>query len=381
MKTLQRYIGSEIFRSVLYVLLFFVALLAFFDLMTELKSVGQGDYRLQHAFMYIGLGIPNYINQFMPIAVLIGTILTLVQFASRSEFTIMRASSMSTAMIGWTLIKIGVVYVLITFLFGEVIAPVTSEMADRLRAEKLGASGSQEFRSGQWTKDLIRSKGVDGTVIGSRILNVRDVRHGELKGIVAYEFDRDFHLVTMTTAARAEYKGGNVWRLIDVTETRFANAVLDATVSSQDIAAATTNTHLASKDLVSEITPQILRVSASDPDNMTAYHLAQYSAHLAENSQSTELYDIAFWKKIINPFANLVMMALALPFAYLHTRAGGTSLKAFIGIMIGVSFILIKNLFSFMGLLNTWPPFFIAILPSALYLLAAGVMLRWAERH
>jgi lipopolysaccharide export system permease protein len=381
MKTLQRYIGSEIFRSVLYVLLFFVALLAFFDLMTELKSVGLGDYRMQYAFMYVGLGIPNYINQFMPIAVLIGTILTLVQFAARSEFTIMRASSMSTVMIGWTLIKIGVVYVLITFLFGEVIAPVTSEMADRLRAEKLGTSGSQQFRSGQWTKDLIKSKGVDGAVIGSRILNVRDVRHGELKGIVAYEFDRDFHLVTMTTAARAEYQGGNVWRLIDVTETRFANAVLDVTVSSQDIAAATTNTHLASKDLVSEITPQILRVSASDPDNMTAYRLAQYSAHLAENSQSTALYDIAFWKKIINPFANLVMMALALPFAYLHTRAGGTSLKAFIGIMIGVSFILIKNLFSFMGLLNTWPPFFIAILPSALYLLAAGVMLRWAERH
>ncbi|HSY27625.1 MAG TPA: LPS export ABC transporter permease LptG, partial [Burkholderiaceae bacterium] len=356
-------------------------LLAFFDLMTELKSVGQGDYRLPHAFMYVGLGIPNYINQFMPIAVLIGTILTLVQFAARSEFTIMRASSMSTVMIGWTLIKIGVVYVLITFLFGEVIAPVTSEMADRLRAEKLGASGSQEFRSGQWTKDLIRSKGVDGTVIGSRILNVRDVRHGELKGIVAYEFDRDFHLLTLTTAARAEYQGGNVWRLIDVTETRFANAVLDATVSSQDIAAATTNIHLASKDLVSELTPKILRVSASDPDNMTAYSLALYSAHLAENSQSTALYDIAFWKKIINPFANLVMMALALPFAYLHTRAGGTSLKAFIGIMIGVSFVLIKNLFSFMGLLATWPPFFIAILPSALYLLAAGVMLRWAERH
>ena len=31
-------------------------------------------------------------------------------------------------------------------------------------------------------------------------------------------------------------------------------------------------------------------------------------------------------------------MALALPFAYLHTRSGGVSLKIFIGIMIGVGF-------------------------------------------
>jgi len=381
MKTLQRYIASEIFRSVLFVLLAFVALLAFFDLMTELKSVGQGEYRLQHAFMYIGLGVPRYVNLFMPIAVLIGTILTLVQLASRSEFTIMRASSMSTLMIGWTLIKIGIVYVLITFLFGEVIAPITSEMADHLRAEKLGGTGGQEFRSGQWTKDRIRSNGVNGEVVGSRILNVREIKNGEMSGIKAYEFDRDFHLATMITAARAEYKGANVWRLIDVSETHFVNAVLDANVSPEVIGAAVNSVHLPSKDLVSEITPQILRVSSADPDNMTAYRLALYSIHLVENGQNTALYDIAFWKKIINPFANLVMMALALPFAYLHTRAGGASLKAFIGIMIGVSFVLVKNLFSYMGLLNTWPPFFIAVLPSLLYLAAALIMLRWAETH
>ena len=59
------------------------------------------------------------------------------------------------------------------------------------------------------------------------------------------------------------------------------------------------------------------------------------------------------------------MMALALPFAYLQTRSGGVSLKIFIGIMIGVSFQLLNSLFSHLGLLNTWPPFATAILPSA----------------
>jgi lipopolysaccharide export system permease protein len=317
----------------------------------------------------------------MPIAVLIGTILTLVQFAARSEFTIMRASSMSTAMIGWALVKIGIGYVLVTFLFGELIAPQTSEMADRMRAEQMGTSNSQEFRSGQWTKDLIRSDGIDGKVIGSRFLNVRDVRHGELKGIKVYEFDNEFHLVSMINAARAEYRGDNIWRLIDVTETRFANSVLDSNVTLQDIRTAISSTKMPAKDLVSEITPQLLTVSSTDPDNMTAYRLVLYTQHLIENRQNTALYDIAFWKKIISPFANLVMMALALPFAYLHTRTGGTSLKTFAGIMIGISFVLVNNLFSYMGLLNTWPPFFIAILPSALYLLAAGTMLRWVERH
>jgi lipopolysaccharide export system permease protein len=122
-------------------------------------------------------------------------------------------------------------------------------------------------------------------------------------------------------------------------------------------------------------------VSTTDPDNMTIFRLAGYVRHLAENNESTALYDIAFWKKIFNPFANLIMMALALPFAYLHTRSGGTSLKTFIGIMIGVSFVLINRLFSYMGLLNTWPPMIIAIMPSLIYFMAAVFMLRWVERH
>ncbi len=211
------------------------------------------------------------------------------------------------------------VYVVVTFLFGEVIAPVTSEMADRLRAEKLGISSSQEFRSGQWTKDLIRSNGLDGDVIGSRFLNVRDIRRGELKGIKVYEFDRDFHLAKMITAERAEYRGSNVWRLIDVTETRFDNSVLDENVSRQDIGSAISTTVVPTEDMVSEITPQILQVSSTDPDNMTAYRLATYIEHLAENNQNTALYDIAFLEEdrqpVYQPGDDCVGIAVRL-FAY-----------------------------------------------------------------
>jgi lipopolysaccharide export system permease protein len=38
-------------------------------------------------------------------------------------------------------------------------------------------------------------------------------------------------------------------------------------------------------------------------------------------------------------------------------------------------------LFSHLGLLNTWPPFATAVLPSALFMLAAIGALSWVERH
>ncbi|MDQ7970822.1 MAG: LptF/LptG family permease, partial [Oxalicibacterium faecigallinarum] len=133
MRVLQKYFALEIGRSVLFVLIAFLALFAFFDLVGELKSVGQGGYTLQKALLYVALELPGYVYELMPIAALIGTIWALSQFAARSEFTIMRASSMSTGLAGLMLVKIGIVFVVITFAFGEFVVPHTSNLAQRTK--------------------------------------------------------------------------------------------------------------------------------------------------------------------------------------------------------------------------------------------------------
>ncbi len=375
MRIIDRYISKEIIGAVLFALVAFLALFAFFDLIAELPRVGHGGYQLRHAFAYVALGLPGYVYELMPIAALIGTIYALAQFASRSEFTIMRASGLSTVGAGWILFKVGIVFVLITFLFGEVLAPAASSMGERLKLQASGASVSQEFRSGLWTKDVIRSDGLKGEPVGSRFLNVRDVTpDGELRHVNVYEFDRELHLTASVEAERGEYLGNNVWRLSNVKETTF-NA------RNVDFSAAVSSRRLAERDLVSEVTPDILSVLFADPDRMSAYGLALYTRHLAENNQTTERYEIAFWKKVFYPLAVLVMMALALPFAYLHFRSGGVSLKIFIGVMIGISFHLINNLFSHIGLLNTWPPLTTAVLPSLTFLLIAIGAQIWVQRR
>jgi lipopolysaccharide export system permease protein len=376
MRVLQRYVAAEIVGAVLFALIAFLALFAFFDLIGELPQVGRGGYELQHAFLYVAMGLPGYVYDLMPIAALIGTIYALAQLAARSEFTIMRASGLSTWRACWMLAQVGIVLVIITFLFGEFIAPASSQLASKWKLQAQGATISQEFRTGLWTKDVVRENGGSGEAIGSRFLNVKDVSpDGQLQNVKLYEFDRDFHLIAVMTAAHADYQGGNVWRLFDVSESRF-------TLNPTDISATvTTHNNIASKDLVSEITPDILSVLFADPDRMSAFRLAAYTKHQAENNLTTERYEIAFWKKLIYPFAVLVMMALALPFAYLHFRAGGVSLKIFIGIMIGVSFQLLNSLFSHLGLLNTWPPLATALLPSMTFLLVAIAALLWVQKH
>jgi lipopolysaccharide export system permease protein len=382
MKVLQRYLASEISRAVLLVLSALLVMQSFYDLMSEVKSIGHGGYGMQHAFLYVVLGLPGFAYEMMPLAVLIGTIWTLSQLASSSEFTIMRVSSMSTAMAAGMLLRIGLVFVAITFLFGEVLSPLFSEMGEQMKLNVQGTSISQEFRSGLWAKDVIKEHGVTGPVTGSRFLNVHEVRpDGELRGVKIYEFDQVFRLNALITATRARYQGNHMWLLQEATETRFPNIALGQDASLADLKSAIQSHTVPVRELVSEVTPEIMSVLFTDPDRMSANDLKAYTRHLAENKQHTERYEIAFWKKLIYPFAVLVMMALALPFAYLQVRAGGVSLKIFTGIMIGVSFYLLNNLFSHLGLLNTWPAFITAVLPSLLFLLMAIGALWWVERH
>ncbi|NMM38967.1 MAG: LPS export ABC transporter permease LptG [Glaciimonas sp.] len=377
MKVLQRYFAVEILRSVLFVLIAFLALFAFFDLIAELQELGQGGYRLQHAFLYVLLSLPGYAYELMPIAALIGTIYVLAQFASRSEFTIMRAASMSTFMAGWMLVRIGLILVLLTFLIGEFVVPTSTRLAESLKLRVQGSSLSQGFRTGLWTKDVIHSDGISGAPIGSRFFNINELRaDGQLRGVKIYELDLEFHMTALILAESAEYVGAHIWRLKNVELTRFPSVKFEDNAASR-----VAIEKLSSQNMVSEITPEILSVLFTDPDRMSAIDLAAYTKHLEDNKQGTERYEIAFWKKVIYPFVILVMMAMALPFAYLHFRSGGVSLKIFAGIMIGVSFQLINSLFSHLGLLNTWPAFATAALPSALFLLAALSVLWWVERH
>lgn len=368
--------------KVLILFVAFLGLFAFFDLIGEISSIGRGGYQLHHVFIYILLGFPGYIYELMPFAVLIGTIYAMALFASNSEFTIMRVSSLSTRDACWMLAKVGLVFLLFTFLIGEVLTPYTSRVASDFRNNLIGRNLSDKFRTGMWSKDTIHENGKEGAITGSRFMNIKTMKSdGTIEQVRLYEFNQDLELVRTLSAVKGNYLGDHEWELSGVVESRIQSSGQSKDKHFPDSAPKLDIQKHDSVRLVSEVTPDILSVISVDAGKMSAYELAVYNQHLVESKQDATSYQIAFWKKIIYPFSVFVMMALALPFAYLHFRSGGVSLKIFTGIMIGVAFILINNLFSHIGLLNTWPPFLTAVIPSVLFLLSAVFALWWVERH
>jgi lipopolysaccharide export system permease protein len=115
---------------------------------------------------------------------------------------------------------------------------------------------------------------------------------------------------------------------------------------------------------------------------MTTLELWRYSMrHLADQEQATQRHEIQFWKKALYPLACLVMVALALPFAYLHARAGGVSYKVFGGIMLGISFVLLNNVAGHLGLLRDWTPWIGRRRPQPVYLLLSMAAFAWLVRY
>jgi len=355
--TLRSYLAREIYWATLFVFAAFLALFAFFDLINELTDVGQGGYRLQHALAFVALTIPGHVYELFPVAVLIGTLYALSHLAANSEYTVMRGSGLAPWRAAGTLFRIGIVFVVATLAFGELIAPVSERAAKQLKLSKTSSIVASEFHTGLWVKD------------DRRFVNVREVQpDASLSDVRVFEFDDEYRLKSISFAKRAEYVGKNVWRLREVMHTGFSSDR-----SSVE--------RLAEMDWTSVLTPNILAVMFVVPERMSAWNLYQYSRHLAENRQRTERYEIAMWKKLIYPLASLVMMALALPFAYVHVRAGGIGLKVFFGIMLGVIFHMMNSLFSHLGLLQNWQPLISAALPSVAFLCAAALMMWWVERR
>ncbi len=143
----------------------------------------------------------------------------------------------------------------------------------------------------------------------------------------------------------------------------------------------TTVSNMANLEWRSVLNPDILSVLLVVPEQMSAWNLYQYTQHLRDNRQKTARFEIAMWNKLIYPFAVLVMMLLALPFAAHHRREGGISIKIFAGIVLGLSFHFVGRLFASLGALNEWQPFLSAIAMPMLFLLLAATLLWWTERR
>lgn len=384
-KIYERYLAQQIYWVFFFILFAFVGLFFFFDLLSEVGSV-RGQYTFLIVALRILLQTPNHFYEIIPIATLIGAIYVFAQLASSSEFTIFRVAGLDTRRALFTLFKIGVPLMLATYMVGELIGPWAEQMSEKVRLQALGSTVSSNFRSGVWVKDSLNvGKSDKPEAAITRFINVGKLMPDQsIAQVKIYEFDSAFRLQAIRLAEQGHYNDAGFWDLKQVQETRFKEDRPKAVAGQEgslDPVYTTQQINLPTLHMPTELTPQILTVLLVQPESMSMTNLFTYVQHLHENKQDAHRYEIAFWKKLVYPLTVFVMLALALPFAYLHARAGAVGVKVFGGIMLGMSFVLVNNLFSHVGLLNAWPAYLTAFVPGMLYLGLAIIALYWVQNR
>ena len=116
------------------------------------------------------------------------------------------------------------------------------------------------------------------------------------------------------------------------------------------------------------IRPEMMNILIISPDKMSTLNLVKFINYLKNNNQKVTRYEIALWEKLIHPIMPLVMLLFAVPFGFLQERSGGKYLKMFLGIIIGISYLILNTMIRHLGLLNDWQPFMSSLIPTIIFL-------------
>ncbi|MBG9386990.1 LPS export ABC transporter permease LptG [Caenimonas aquaedulcis] len=352
MKTIRRLIYREVVASVAFVAVGFLALFFFFDFVDDLPNVGRGGgaYRLTQAFAYVTLMIPNHLYELLPIAVLIGSIFVMARLAQSSEYTILRTSGLGPWRALRTLLALGLMFTVFTFAMGDYLSPIADRTAQLLKARLEGRISIGQ--TGAWLKEK--------QPYHTYNVNVKALSpEGDMQGIRIFESDSRGFLVSVTQAPQAKFADDGAWLLQNADRNEFS--------SNSDEVARVESTKFPTLRWPTEITPEMVSVALLKPDRMSTIDLFQYIRHLEANGQTSQRYEIEFWRKVFYPLSCIVMVVLALPFAYLHFRAGGITSYVFVGVLIGISFFLLNNVFGYIGNLRNWQPWLTAAAPGLIY--------------
>jgi lipopolysaccharide export system permease protein len=349
-KIIDYYIARTLLGTTFISLSVLVGLSSLIMFIEQLKNLGRGSYDMNVAAVYVLLSMPREVEQFFPMATLIGGLIGMGILASNSELTVMLASGMSRWGVIRSAMKTALLMVLFVMAIGEFVAPASEAKAKEIRAQAI--SGGSLFSSDRltWAKD------------GDKFVSIGEVLDKDaLRDISIYEFDEHKRLASVTIAKEASFVDEQ-WQLNRVKQTHFGDRVRTSTLFSMAWS--------------SSLTPDKLGVVRIKPEALSITGLLDYIAYLENNSQDAQRYTLALWRKILQPITVGVMLLMALSFVFGPLRSVTMGARVIMGVLTGFGFYIANEVFGPLSLVYQMPAFIGAILPSLLFAWIATFLMK-----
>lgn len=353
MRKIDAHIRSSVLNAILAVMLVLAMLDFVIALLNQLDNL-RDTYTFTDALFYVAASSPARLYEMIPMITLIGCLAGLGSLATHSELTAIRAAGVSTHRIMMSTMKAASLMMMFSLVMGEYVVPDLERKATSFRSIALGRAVAENNQGkGHWHKE------------GNNYMRFSAIEpNGVLHGLTVYEFDDNANLVSLMHAKRALYQR-NEWTMEQVSQTQVTpfKTVVSNTPSGI---------------LTTELTPERLKFVAQEPGDMAISTLYSYSQYLKQQGLGGEEFELAFWKKLLQPLSTIALVLVGISFIFGPLRSVTMGQRLFSGILVGLVYKILVDLLGPIGLLVGIGPLFANLIPIVLCFIWGIWMLRKA---
>ncbi|HYC04525.1 MAG TPA: LPS export ABC transporter permease LptG [Azospirillaceae bacterium] len=341
---LVSYLSRQFLTRVLAALFAFTALLQLLDLLDAASDVLERGGGVGDIAYYALLRLPVIMDRVLPLAVLMGALLTLLGLAQNNEIVALKSAGLTPYRLLGVLAPAAVGIGLFHFVLADQVVP---------RAERAFLSWWQE--SNPPGEEAERGKPVwlraGGTIL--RVDRVLD-RGRRLEGVELYPRDAAGRMQERITAGAATFEDG-AWTLIGAQRVglragggteirREARLPWDLTLHPTNVV---------------EV--------AAPTEKVPAHRLRTILSGDWSGSNSPAYYRTRLHKTYSGPLASLIMLLLAAPVAHGMRRSGNLAGGLTVGIVAGLLYLLTDGMLAALGEAGAMPAAMAAWGPTALF--------------
>jgi len=350
MRIIDFYIGRVLASTTFITLTVFVSVSGIIKFVEQMRAIGRGDYDLAHAALYVLYAVPRDVEVFFPMSALIGGLIGIGMLASNSELIVMQAAGLSRLDIIKSVMKTAILLIIVSMAIGEWLAPSGEAKAREIRAQAISGGSLIAAKNGVWAKD------------GDYFVNIGEVLDkGKLKKIQIYGFNDQLKIDSWLSAKSAIYKDKS-WLLSDVEEFVLTEDKIITKNHQQKI-------------WRSSLTPKKLGVVTVTPESLSLRGLIDYLDYLEANEQDSSRYQLAFWRKIMQPLTVAVMLLVALSFIFGPLRSVSMGARIMMGVFTGILFFISNEVLGSLSLVYQLPPILGAMMPSLIFVSVAWYLI------
>lgn len=314
---LYRYLLRHFLLSFAGSLAAFVSLFVVFDFFERLRVFMKEGSTIIQALSYVVFKVPQVVHLMVPVAVLVGTLISIGKLSQLSEITAMRASGASVGWLVRPLILTGLLISIFHFIAAETVVPWANESLEQLynldikKKDETGRLSREHF----WYRK-------DNSFYS---IGFYDSKDATLAEISKFEFDNFFRLTKRTDAESAQWVSNRVgWSMRGITETKF-----EPTLKIESFKRL---------PLVIDEKPADFYSMQREPEEMSSQELSRYIDKLRSEGVPVTKYLVELAAKFAFPLVNMIAVLLAFPFALKPSRSGKMTASFIAGIGLGFAY-------------------------------------------